>query len=84
MADIRVCAEHVFMEEQEPDERLILPPCLLCGASAMAVVEAMGNELDAAYSVIRRGLYAHTRKGVHWTPAEAEAIRLATGEGETP
>jgi len=35
--------EHIFVEEQEPSGRLILPPCIVtgCGLTAMDAIEAL-------------------------------------------
>jgi hypothetical protein len=35
-----------FVEEQEPSERLILSPCLICGVSAMDALSQLRWELD--------------------------------------
>jgi hypothetical protein len=42
--------ECVFVEEQEPSGRLILPPCLVCGLPAMEALEQLRQEL-AEYGV---------------------------------
>jgi hypothetical protein len=39
--------EHVFVEEQEPEGRLILPPCILCGLTAMDAIEALARNEGA-------------------------------------
>lgn len=36
--------ECVFVEEQEPSGRLILPPCIVCGFTAMDALEQMRQE----------------------------------------
>lgn len=36
--------ECVFVEEQEPAGRLILPPCIVCGLSAMDALEQLRQE----------------------------------------
>lgn len=33
--------ECVFVEEQEPNGRLILPPCIVCGYTAMDALEQL-------------------------------------------
>lgn len=33
--------ECVFVEEQEPSGRLILPPCLVCGLTALDALEQL-------------------------------------------
>ena len=33
--------ECVFVEEQEPSGRLILPPCIVCGTTAMDALEQL-------------------------------------------
>lgn len=38
--------EHRFVEEQEPEGRLILGPCLICDLSAMDAMEALRLERD--------------------------------------
>ena len=38
--------ECVFVEEQEPSGRLILPPCLVCGVTAMDALLKMRREFD--------------------------------------
>jgi hypothetical protein len=38
--------EHVFVEEQEPSGRLILPPCIVCGLAAMDALEQLRSEHD--------------------------------------
>lgn len=38
--------ECVFVEEQEPSGRLILPPCIVCGLAAMDALEQMKEEQD--------------------------------------
>lgn len=39
--------EHVFVEEQEPEGRLVLPPCILCGLTAMDALIQLRDERDA-------------------------------------
>jgi hypothetical protein len=36
--------ECVFVEEQEPSGRLILPPCLVCGLTALDALEQLRGE----------------------------------------
>lgn len=36
--------ECVFVEEQEPSGRLVLPPCLTCGTTAMDALEQLRGE----------------------------------------
>lgn len=36
--------ECVFVEEQEPSGRLILPPCIVCGLAAMDALEQLRAE----------------------------------------
>ena len=36
--------ECVFVEEQEPSGRLILPPCLVCGMAAMDALEQLRGD----------------------------------------
>lgn len=36
--------ECVFVEEQEPEGRLILPPCLVCGCTAMDALNSLRVE----------------------------------------
>jgi hypothetical protein len=38
--------EHVFIEEREPEGRLILPPCITCGLAAMDALEQTARERD--------------------------------------
>lgn len=38
--------EHRFVEEQEPEGRLILAPCLICGLSAMDAMDQLREERD--------------------------------------
>lgn len=33
--------ECVFVEEQEPSGRLVLPPCLVCGLSALDALDQL-------------------------------------------
>lgn len=44
--------EHFFAEEQEPNGRLILSPCLSCGLTALDALEGTKRERDALQSVI--------------------------------
>jgi len=37
--------ECVFVEEAEPNGRLILPPCLICGFTAMDALEQLSAEM---------------------------------------
>lgn len=37
--------ECVFVEEQEPSGRLVLPPCLICGLAAMDALAQLRDEL---------------------------------------
>lgn len=37
--------ECVFVEEQEPSGRLILPPCLVCGTTAMDALTQLYEEV---------------------------------------
>jgi len=37
--------ECVFVEEQEPSGRLVLPPCIVCGLTAMDALEQLRQEL---------------------------------------
>lgn len=39
--------EHFFAEEQEPNGRLILSPCLTCGLTALDALEGTKRERDA-------------------------------------
>lgn len=39
--------EHFFAEEQEPNGRLILSPCLSCGLTALDALEGVKRERDA-------------------------------------
>lgn len=39
-----LCEEHVFVEEQEPSGRLILPPCITCGLTAMDALEQLRSD----------------------------------------
>lgn len=42
------CDECVFVEEQEPSGRLVLPPCIVCGLAAMdALAECRERLTDA-------------------------------------
>ena len=34
----------VFVEEQEPNGRLVLPPCIVCGFTAMDALEQLDKE----------------------------------------
>lgn len=36
--------ECVFVEEQEPSGRLVLPPCIVCDLSAMDALEQLREE----------------------------------------
>jgi hypothetical protein len=36
--DVHEC---VFIEEQEPSGRLVLPPCIVCGYTAMDALEQL-------------------------------------------
>ncbi len=40
--------ECVFVEEQEPSGRLILPPCIVCGTTAMDALHFMQNGGEAS------------------------------------
>lgn len=40
--------ECVFVEEQEPSGRLILPPCIICGCSAMDALDLLRREWEKA------------------------------------
>lgn len=35
--------EHIFVEEQEPGGRLVLPPCILCGLTAMDALHRLAD-----------------------------------------
>lgn len=37
-AEVHEC---VFVEEQEPNGRLVLPPCIVCNLSAMDAIEQL-------------------------------------------
>lgn len=41
------CNECVFVEEQEPSGRRVLPPCITCGITAMDALEQTIAERDA-------------------------------------
>ncbi|MCR4340740.1 MAG: hypothetical protein NUW01_12735 [Gemmatimonadaceae bacterium] len=45
-----MASEHecVFVEEQEPEGRLVLPPCIVCGVSAMDALDLLREDRDAA------------------------------------
>ncbi len=45
MAETHEC---VFVEEQEPSGRLILPPCLVCGVTAMDALDQLRRDRDEA------------------------------------
>lgn len=38
--------DHVYVEEQEPSGRLVLPPCIICGLPAMEALAQAAAELD--------------------------------------
>jgi hypothetical protein len=38
--------ECVFVEEQEPSGRLILPPCIVCGTTAMDALDQLRQECE--------------------------------------
>jgi hypothetical protein len=40
--------EHVFVEEQEPSGRLVLPPCIVCDLTAMDAIFQLREERDSA------------------------------------
>jgi hypothetical protein len=60
--------ECVYVEEQEPSGRLILPPCLICGTTAMDAIEQIRGDV----------LVIH-KPAQLWTEAEV-LIDEVTGE----
>lgn len=42
------CDEHTFVEEQEPSGRLVLPPCISCGFTAMDALDRLRAQLEEA------------------------------------
>lgn len=44
--------ECVFVEEEEPSGRLILPPCLVCGTAAAEAVGLLKDTLRVLYHVV--------------------------------
>lgn len=40
--------EHVYAEEQEPNGRLVLPPCLVCGLSAMDALAVLSARSECS------------------------------------
>lgn len=42
--DDRTTHECVFVEEQEPTGRLVLPPCIVCGCAAMDALIQLRDE----------------------------------------
>lgn len=93
-------AEHecVFVEEQEPSGRLILPPCLVCGITAMDALAEMELRLgveqrhaEAAIAVTRKWRADKgeaqealaTLKAVSSVMARDLAILYAAGHGES-
>lgn len=57
--------EHCFCEEQEPTGRLVLPPCVECGMTAMDAIIALRSNislLEEEINVIKR-LCRESRKG---------------------
>ena len=71
--------ECVFVEEQEPSGRLVLPPCIVCDTSAMDAIaqlraaEAERDQWKESFTqAAERGDAAHQRREA----AEAEADRL--------
>jgi hypothetical protein len=45
--------ECVFVEEQEPSGRLILPPCIVCGCTAIDALDQL-RPTDRKRGVMRR------------------------------
>ena len=42
-----VIHECVFVEEQEPSGRLVLPPCIVCGCTAMDALDQLRQMVNA-------------------------------------
>lgn len=45
--------ECVFVEEQEPSGRLVLPPCIVCGVAAMDALESVKRDADGFEQALR-------------------------------
>lgn len=43
MTEVEDGHEHVFVEEQEPSGRLVLPPCIVCGLAAVDALEQLSH-----------------------------------------
>lgn len=73
--------ECVFVEEQEPSGRLILPPCLVCGATAMDALAQLRDEPLVAWAVADDALRCASAPSVaDLFPGIAEMCRDARGE----
>lgn len=67
--------ECVFVEEQEPEGRLILPPCLVCGESAMDALGMVRESLEQAEVDTERKVTVAMRAKLESACAERERLR---------
>ena len=76
--------ECVFVEEQEPSGRLVLPPCIVCGTPAMDALDQLRGKQEPLVSRVvedeagrELGWVVQTKGLVYWfqTQAEAEAFK---------
>lgn len=74
--------ECVFVEEAEPGGRLVLPPCLVCGLTAMDALAQQREALDLAFSWISRQLPGResSEATCAWVPGDVYD-RIARGLG---
>jgi hypothetical protein len=51
--------ECVFVEEQEPSGRLVIPPCIVCGTTAMDALDTLVAERDRLAVDVKAAAEAH-------------------------